>query len=81
ALISGFLGEWIDAVTITVILLINSLIGFIQAYRAEKAMEALSKMLSLYAVVIRDGKIKKIPAEELVPGDIVLIEAGEVIPA
>ncbi|KUJ97580.1 MAG: putative calcium-transporting ATPase [Thermodesulfobacterium sp. 37_54] len=81
ALISGFLGELIDTVTITVILLINGLIGFIQTYRAEKAMEALSKMLSLYAVVIRDGKIKKIPAEELVPGDIVLIEAGEVIPA
>jgi len=81
AIVSGFVGELLDTITIIVILFINSFIGFIQEYRAEKAMEALSKMASPYAVVIRKNKIKKIPAEELVPGDIVLLEAGDIVPA
>jgi Ca2+-transporting ATPase len=81
AIVSGFVGELLDTITIIVILFINSFIGFIQEYRAEKAMEALSKMASPYAVVIRKNKIKKIPAEELVPGDIILLEAGDIVPA
>ena len=81
AIVSGFVGELLDTMTIIAILFINALIGFIQEYRAEKAMEALSKMASPHAVVVRENKIKKIPAEELVPGDIVLIEAGDIVPA
>ena len=81
AIISGFVGEIIDTITIVIILFINALIGFIQEYRAEKAMEALYKMASPYVMIIREGKIKQIPVEELVPGDIVLLEAGHIIPA
>jgi len=81
ALISGLVGELIDAIVIMVILLINALLGFVQEYRAEKAMEALLKMASPHAVVVRENKIKKVSTEELVPGDIVLLEAGDIVPA
>jgi Ca2+-transporting ATPase len=60
---------------------LNAILGFIQEYRAEKAIKALKKMASLQAVVLRDGKEKKIPAKDLVPGDIILLETGEKVPA
>ncbi len=79
--ISIFLGEKIDAVVIGVILILNAFMGFIQEYKAEKAIEALKKMASLKAKVIRNGQEQKIDASELVLGDIILLETGDKVPA
>jgi len=79
--ISGFLGEYADAITIMAIVIINALLGFVQEYRAEKSMEALKKLIAPEALVIREGKEIKVPARELVPGDIVLLDTGDIIPA
>jgi len=79
--ISGFLGEYADAVTILVIVVINAVLGFIQEYRAERSMEALKQMTAPEARVIRGGQERKVPAVELAPGDIVLLEEGDRVPA
>ena len=80
-LLSALLGDLIDALTILTIVIINGILGFIQEYRAERSLEEIKKLSSPYAVVIRDGKRKRIPAEEVVKGDIVEIEAGDRVPA
>lgn len=79
--ISGFLGEWSDAVTISIIVLLNAVLGVVQEYRAERSMEALRELTAPEARVVRDRLERKIPAAELVPGDIVLLEAGDRVPA
>lgn len=81
AIISGIAGDKTDMIIILVIVLLNAVMGFVQEYRAEKAMEALKKMATPGAVVIRNGKATSISSEELVPGDIVLLEAGNTVPA
>jgi Ca2+-transporting ATPase len=81
AVISGIIGDLTDTIIILVIVLLNAVIGFIQEYNAEKAMEALKKMSTVLANVIRGGKTLQVPSTELVPGDIVQLEAGNVIPA
>ncbi|MBI2522903.1 calcium-translocating P-type ATPase, PMCA-type [Candidatus Woesearchaeota archaeon] len=79
--VSIFLNETIDAIVIGVIVIVNAIIGFIQEYRAEKAIEALKKLAGLRATVRREGKEKEIDAKLLVPGDIVKLETGDKIPA
>ncbi|MGD9722636.1 MAG: cation-translocating P-type ATPase [Pirellulales bacterium] len=81
ALVSGILGEWVDAVAILAIVLLNGVIGFAQEERAEQALAALQRMSAPMAKVIRAGLLRSIPASEVVPGDLIEIEAGDNIPA
>ena len=79
--ISIIIGHYIDALVILFILMLNAFIGFYQEYKAEKAIEALKRLTVDYAKVIRDGKVKKVPARELVPGDMIILEEGDRVPA
>jgi hypothetical protein len=79
--LSAIMGEVADAIVIFVIVLFAAGLGFIQEYRAERAMEALKKMLSPTITALRGGKEEEVPSKELVPGDILLLEAGDKIPA
>jgi Ca2+-transporting ATPase len=79
--ISAFEGQMIEAVAITAILLLNGILGFIQEYRAEQALEALRQLSAPTATVLRDGIEQEVAASTLVPGDVVLLEAGDKIPA
>lgn len=79
--ISALLGEWTDAVTIIVIVILNAILGFVQEYRTEKTLEALRQMTAPTAKVWRDNTLQELPAEELVPNDVIAIEAGDCIPA
>ncbi len=80
-IVSIFLKEVFDAAFIFVIVILNAILGFVQEYRAERAMELLKKLTSLKARVVRDNSMKEINAEFLVPGDIVVIETGDKVPA
>src|SRR4030066_321520 len=79
--LSALVGEVVDAVIIAVIVVFCEVLGFIQEYRAERALEALKKMLSPTITVLRAGREEEIPSKELVPGDVLLLEAGDKIPA
>lgn len=81
ALISIVLGEYADAITILAIVILNSILGFIQEYKAEKSLQALRKMIAPEAKVRREGRQSKISADKLVPGDIIILETGDIVPA
>jgi magnesium-transporting ATPase (P-type) len=81
AVVTAVLGEVVDTAVIIGVVVINALIGFIQEGKAEKSLDAIRNMLSLSAMVMRDGRRVEIAAEELVPGDIVLLASGDKVPA
>ncbi len=80
-LISLFLGHGIESIVIAVIVLFAVVLGFVQEYRAERAIDALRKMAAPTATVLRDGAEVKIPARDLVPGDVIILHTGDRIPA
>jgi len=82
AFISGvILRDWVDAIVILAIVLLNATIGYTQESRAEEALAALKEMTAPDARVVRDGEERRIPAAELVPGDVAVLEAGDLVPA
>lgn len=81
AVISGVLGDWVDTLVIAVIIVLDAVIGVAQAWRADRALLALRKLAAAQALVLRAGRTHRIAAQELVPGDVVLLEAGNQVPA
>ena len=81
AIVSMVLGDWIEAVAILIIVVLNGILGYTQEYRAEQSMAALKKMAVPTVRVRRDGKLQEVSAVSLVPGDIVVLETGNIVPA
>ena len=81
AIVSGAMGEWTDTIVIVSIVILNGLLGFFQERRADRAMTALQKLSSPRARIIRAGQVADVPASQLVPGDLVELEAGDFVPA
>lgn len=79
--ISFMMNEKADAITIFIIIVMNAVLGFIQEYKTEKSLEALKKLAAPTSKVLRDGKVQVINAEYIVPGDLVLLESGDRVPA
>jgi P-type Ca2+ transporter type 2C len=80
-IVSAFLHEYIDAIVIGVIVIMNAILGFAQEYKAERAIEALQKMAAQHSKVMRNGRVDEIESKYLVPGDIVMVETGDKVPA
>nr|NGX44973.1 Calcium-transporting ATPase [Chlamydiota bacterium] len=81
AAVSGFFGEFIDSFAILAIVILNAVLGFFQEFHAEHSLQALQKLASPTSKVIREGVLQTLPSKELVPGDLILLEAGDRIPA
>lgn len=81
AVISGVIGDLTDTLVILLIVVLNAVVGFVQSWRADKAMAALQQLAAARAMVLREGQLQSVPSRELVPGDIVQLEAGNHVPA
>lgn len=81
SIISAFVGEWTDAAIVLAVVIGSTTLGFVQEYRAGNAVEKLRSQVTIKANVLRDGKSQIIPSEQVVPGDVVLLSAGSLIPA
>ena len=81
AILAGLVGDWKDPIVISVVLLLNAVLGFVQEGRAERSLSALRRMLVATAKAIRDGEQREVPAEQLVVGDRVVVETGDRVPA
>ncbi len=81
ATVTAVLGDWVDTVAIVGVVVVNAVVGFVQEGKAEDALAAIGQMLTPKAVVRRDGHLKEIPADAVVPGDIVILAAGDRVPA
>ena len=81
AILAGILGEWVDAIAILVIVILNAIIGFVQEINAKSSLAALKKLATPTCKVIRDGVLQTVLSKEIVPGDLILLEAGDLIPA
>ena len=79
--LSFYFEEWLDGIAILAVILINALIGFYMEFQAERSMNELKKLSAVPAKVLRNKKLEEIDAEDIVPGDVVYIEAGDMIPA
>lgn len=81
ASMSFYFNEWLDGIAILIVILINAVIGFYMEFQADRSMEALQSLSVVMSKVIRDGKVKEINSELIVPGDFVYLEAGDIVPA
>ena len=81
AVVTIFLGEWVDAIVISGVVLLNAVVGYLQEARAVAAIEALSRAMTAEATLVRAGEQLRLPATEIVPGDLVLVQAGDKVPA
>ncbi len=79
--VTAYLGEWVDSSVIFGVVLVNAVVGYLQEAKAEKAIEALSRMVITEATVRRQGRKQRITSEQLVPGDVVLLQSGDKVPA
>lgn len=79
--LSFFFEEWLDGIAIIAVIVINAVIGFLMEFQAERSMEALKKLTTVPARVLRNGKLMEIPSEEIVPGDILFVEGGDMVTA
>lgn len=81
AILSGIVGDLTDTIIILVIIFLNAVLGFVQEYRAEKTMDSLKKLTETQTKVFRDDQLIAVPSRDLVPGDVVTLEAGNMVPA
>src|SRR5512141_2356435 len=81
SIVSAFVGEWTDAIIILAVVIGSTMLGFVQEYRASNAVEKLRSQVTIKSNVLRDGKAQMIPSEQVVPGDVVVLSAGSLIPA
>ena len=81
AVVSALLGDWLDAIVILAIVVLNAIFGFVQEYRAERAMAALKRMAAPVVRIRRGRHVREVPSRELAPGDVILLEAGSAVPA